>query len=609
MSWPAGNDPFYLANTSENTARRTYYGVNGVPTQVCDGEVQGNWTWTSGAINYRLAVPSPLWLDLTLSAAGDTLDVTVTAVSEQNLSGSYVLHLVLLDKHSVLYNSPNGQPNHYHSMRDMAPSAQGQPFSITAGDTTEFYGAFALNPAWMLDNLDVACFVQSNVTPREIIQAHCESVPLDFPNVTLAEYQVSDPTGNQDGRVDPGETGDMVVTLENQVPFHDATNVQATLSTDEPLIQVTQATAGFPDIPAGNSASNPAQPFQFYVDPQFEAHEVTFTVTVMAEPGAFSAAYDVTFMVGRPDILLVNDDLMGNYLSYYRTPLDSLGRSYDSWTQVEAGLLPAAEMMRYPIVIWYTGSDDVSTLDNQDQQKIQDFLDGGGRLLLSSQNAGDMLGGTAFYQDVLHAQHVANQMISFWLDGVGGDPISSGLTLALAGAGGAGNANSSSSLTPLAPAVGIFTWQNVGSMGALRYDGGNHRLVYFAFALEAVTGLNGTTTRTEVLENCLEWLEGSSAVEPPGGTAALPRELALTRISPNPFNPVAAVEFDLPLQGWVRLEAFDLQGRRVAQIASREMTAGRHHVTWDASALPSGLYLLRLTSGSHSATAKAALLK
>ena len=30
MSWPSSTDPFYLANTSEQNARRTYYGVNSI---------------------------------------------------------------------------------------------------------------------------------------------------------------------------------------------------------------------------------------------------------------------------------------------------------------------------------------------------------------------------------------------------------------------------------------------------------------------------------------------------------------------------------------------------------------------------------------------------
>ncbi|MCB0314529.1 MAG: hypothetical protein KDH84_14910, partial [Calditrichaeota bacterium] len=38
MNWPApGNDPWYFNNVSENTTRRTYYGVNSIPQVRIDG--------------------------------------------------------------------------------------------------------------------------------------------------------------------------------------------------------------------------------------------------------------------------------------------------------------------------------------------------------------------------------------------------------------------------------------------------------------------------------------------------------------------------------------------------------------------------------------------
>ncbi len=554
-----------------------------------------------------MAIPSPLWMELNGSVNGQTLNATCRVVADMSISGNYAIQFVLMERYRHL-PSPNGQPHHYHPMLAFAPSASGLSFSATAYDTATYTASFSLNSSWSLDNLDFAAFVQNNTT-KEILQATLKEMPLDFPNILLTEYTVSDPTGNGDGRVDPGETGEMVITLSNQIPFHDAEQVSATLSTSEPLIQVTVATVPFPDIPAGSSASNDNQPFQFYVDPAFEAHEVNFIVTVTAQPGSYQSSYPITFMVGRPDILLVNDDINGNYQSFYVGDLTALGRVHDAWNQSQAGLVPESELSLYPIVIWYTGSDAQSVLSTEEQTRIENYLNGGGRLFLSSQNAGDVLGATGFYQNVLHAQHLANTVSEMMIDGVPGDPISGGTTLFMAGSGGAGNGNSSSSLIPLNPAIGIYTYPNAGTRAALRCETGGYKLVYMAFAFEAVTGAAGTTSRVVVLENVLEWLASTPVEESGNFEVALPNCVAIHRISPNPFNPRTTIEFALPKGSPVQVAAYNLEGRLMELILQDYRDAGRHRIIWNAADLSSGIYLIRIVSPFGEATSKAVLLK
>ena len=608
MSWPSSGDPYYLANQTDNDARRGFYVVNSTPTLKCDGSACGTSQYAiTSAINSRLAVPSNIWLDLELEVVGTNLNATCNAVTDIDISGNCTIHFVLLEQYKYL-PSPNGNPNHYHAMLKMAPSASGQLFSATAYDTVHYYATFELNPAWALDNLDLACFVQNNTT-REIYQAKVTAIPLDFPNILLFDYQVSDPAGNQDGRVDPGETGELVAILENQAPFHDATEVQATLATDDPLIDVLVPTINYPDLASGAAAGNYGNPFQFYVDPAFEAHEVTFTITATAEPGAFEATYPLIFMVGRPDILLVNDDILGAYQSFYEQSLEDLGRVYDAWNQAEQGVLPQDEMNRYLVLIWYTGDDATSTLSPDEQQKIENFLSNGGRLFLSSQNAGDVLSATAFYEDVLHAQHLVSSTGEYLLDGVAGDPVSGGTSLSLVGAGGAGNANSSSSFEPLWPAVGIYTYTNAGTFGALRCQTDVSRIVYFALAFEAVSGLIGTTPRSEVLDNCLVWLEGEVMVDPSAPSSTRPHQFEIASVYPNPFNPSSEIKFSLPASSYVILSVFDLQGRLIQNLYRGVLSAGGHSVIWNAESFSSGIYIVTLSDGQQSGSTKVVLLK
>ena len=77
--------------------------------------------------------------------------------------------------------------------------------------------------------------------------------------------------------------------------------------------------------------------------------------------------------------------------------------------------------------------------------------------------------------------------------------------------------------------------------------------------------------------------------------------------SPNPFRETTRVAFDLPVSSDVKLEVFDLAGRRVQELGNGTYPAGHHEVSWDARdaagrSVVSGIYFLRLEAGSFAET-------
>jgi len=76
-------------------------------------------------------------------------------------------------------------------------------------------------------------------------------------------------------------------------------------------------------------------------------------------------------------------------------------------------------------------------------------------------------------------------------------------------------------------------------------------------------------------------------------------QIALEQNHPNPFRSSTHFAFSIPHAERVRLAVFDVAGRAVRMLVDRELTAGRHEITWDGTdenhrAIASGVYFYRL---------------
>lgn len=88
-----------------------------------------------------------------------------------------------------------------------------------------------------------------------------------------------------------------------------------------------------------------------------------------------------------------------------------------------------------------------------------------------------------------------------------------------------------------------------------------------------------------------------------------PGDFTLSQNYPNPFNPSTEITFTLPQAGQTTLRVFNLLGQEVASIVNEFRNAGTHRVTFDASSLPSGMYVYRLESGAFNTSRKMMLSK
>jgi hypothetical protein len=88
----------------------------------------------------------------------------------------------------------------------------------------------------------------------------------------------------------------------------------------------------------------------------------------------------------------------------------------------------------------------------------------------------------------------------------------------------------------------------------------------------------------------------------PAGPPPVPLVSSLSQNRPNPFNPSTTIRYGLAEDGEVRLEIFDVRGRRVRTLVEATVSAGTHDVHWDGrddagTPVPSGVYLYRIDAG------------
>jgi len=88
-----------------------------------------------------------------------------------------------------------------------------------------------------------------------------------------------------------------------------------------------------------------------------------------------------------------------------------------------------------------------------------------------------------------------------------------------------------------------------------------------------------------------------------------PSEFRLYQNYPNPFNPSTSISYSIPVSSFVTLKIYDLLGNEAATLLNEEKTAGSYQVSFDASQLPTGVYMYRLASGNNIISKKMILLK
>jgi hypothetical protein len=85
--------------------------------------------------------------------------------------------------------------------------------------------------------------------------------------------------------------------------------------------------------------------------------------------------------------------------------------------------------------------------------------------------------------------------------------------------------------------------------------------------------------------------------------------LQLKQNYPNPFNPSTKIKYSVPQSGFVNLSVYNLLGEKVTELVNETLTSGEYEADFNATGLPSGIYIAKLSSDNHIQTIKMSLTK
>jgi mono/diheme cytochrome c family protein len=124
----------------------------------------------------------------------------------------------------------------------------------------------------------------------------------------------------------------------------------------------------------------------------------------------------------------------------------------------------------------------------------------------------------------------------------------------------------------------------------------------------------GGTLSVQQIQLIRTWInEGATETPTSLEEPERPMAMRLDQNFPNPFNPNTVIRFNVGTQDLaslqVRLSVVDMTGREVAVLVDGMRAAGEHSVTFDATGLPSGIYMYVLESGGQRVSRKLLLMK
>ena len=331
-------------------------------------------------------------------------------------------------------------------------------------------------------------------------------IPVEAPSMDVYGTDIDDATGN--GIADPGETVDLIVTLQNSGSAG-LTVVNGTLSTSDPYITIGDGSAGFGDYPSGMISDNTLDPFTFSADGGTPlSHEATFSLDLTSNEGR-TASFEFSILIGHPEFLVIDVDTNHASAQIIVDLLEDMGKAVDLATGF------SGDYDGYQTVFICLGtygfkgktSDDRDkdgrnhVLIEADAAPLAAFLDDGGNVYMEGGDTWAFDGATS-----LHAKFNIDGL----QDGSGdtgtivgqADTITEGMSFSYAG-----NNSFMDRIAATGSAQLIFQNQSPVYGNGVAHDAGVYKTVGFGFEFGGLTDSGSPNTKLELLGRILTYFD------------------------------------------------------------------------------------------------------
>jgi hypothetical protein len=154
--------------------------------------------------------------------------------------------------------------------------------------------------------------------------------------------------------------------------------------------------------------------------------------------------------------------------------------------------------------------------------------------------------------------------------------------------------------------------RNLISTGPFKLEKDKPQEIIIAYVIGRGTNpLNSITVARENVQKAIQEYQSNFAsitYTPPAPTNPV-NDYVLYQNYPNPFNPITTIRYELPQDGVVTIEIFDILGQNVKTLLNEFKRADRYEVTFSSTGLASGVYIYQLSVNDYITSKKMVLLK
>jgi hypothetical protein len=468
---------------------------------------------------------------------------------------------------------------------------------IPAGDTVFVSNGFRLMAYNSIPDLHMALFdLSASETGRDTwvssftLQGHA-------PALQMGSYVFDDSQGNDDGRLDPGET--VLVSVEAQnTGSADAYSVAGMLSSTNEFVSISNSTQDYGDLPAGETVQ---QTFEIVINEMAPAGEAPQFVFEMMADMDISGQGSFTEYIGQIPVLLIDWDSNHNSPSAIEQCLANLQVGYDV---MEA--FPADRSLYASMFICLGTYDQNHVLTADEGQVLADYLQQGGNLYME--------GGDTWYYDQLNYPTPVHPMFNIAgvddgaddLTELTGQPgtMTEGMSFTFSG-----DNSYIDHIEAIEPAQMMFMNTSPAYGTAVCYDAGTYKTVGFSFEFGGLQ--DGDKSKDELMIKILEFfgIQGVwIGVDENGPQADINVESY-----PNPFRNETLIRFTTKEDQRISVDIYDLSGKKIRNIFDAECRTGINEAAWDGrdeagKRVSSGLYFYRLKAIEGTKTGKMMLM-